>query len=75
MEIADFVIHIHAELPATERAALESEIGAHDGVVSAHFSHDHPHLLTIAYNPDAVSSDTLLRQVNDRGLQATKVGL
>lgn len=75
MEIADFVVHIHSELSATERATLESEIGERDGVVSAHFSHDHPHLLTIAYNPDAISSDTLLKQVNDHGVEAIKVGL
>ncbi len=75
MEIADFVIHIHDELSTTARAALESEIGDREGVISAHFSHDHPHLLNIAYNPDATSSGVLLQHVSDHGVAAFKVGL
>lgn len=75
MEIADFVIHVHSDLPAPERDKLAAEIGEHDGVVSAHFSREHSHLLNVAYNPDVTNSDALLKQVGERGGGAFKVGL
>lgn len=75
MEIADFVIHVKTELPAAEREQLAAEIGAREGVVSAHFSREHAHLLTIAYDPDVTSSAMLLNQVGERGGEVFKVGL
>lgn len=75
MEIADFVIHVHTDLPAPERDKLAAEIGEQDGVVSAHFSPEHTHLLNVAYNPEATSSDALLKLVGERGGGAFKVGL
>jgi len=35
MEIADFVIHVHTDLPAPERDKLAAEIGEHDGVIAS----------------------------------------
>lgn len=75
MEIADFVIHLQADLPAAERDKLAAELAEGRGVVSAHFSHEHPHLLNIAYNPDATNSTDLLKLVGARGGEAFKVGL
>ena len=76
MSIVDFMIHLNPELPLVERNQLESEIADMDGVVSAHFSPNHPHMLEVAYNPDSVCSDALLECVRQRdGIVAQKVGL
>lgn len=75
MSIVDFMIHLKPELPPHERAQLESEISNMDGVMSAHFSSDHPHLMGIAYNPDVISSDVVLGCVSQHGIEAQKVGM
>lgn len=75
MEIADFVIHVKAELPAAEREQLAAELAGHEGVVSAHFSREHAHLLNVAYDPDVTSSAALLKQVGEHGREAYKIGL
>lgn len=75
MDLADFLINVHPELPMSERAQLEDEISHMGGVVSACFSPGHPHMMTVTYNPDAVSSGTVLARVGTRGIEASKVGL
>ncbi len=54
---------------------LESAINKLEGVVSACFSPGHQHMLTITYNPEAISSDAVLAHVSQRGIAADKVGL
>lgn len=75
MSIVDFMIHLKPELPLNERTRLESEIGGMDGVMSAHFSPRHPHMMEVAYNPEVISSGVVLAHVNRRGIAAEKVGL
>ncbi|MHB9101092.1 MAG: hypothetical protein ACYC2E_06240 [Sulfuricella sp.] len=75
MALVDFLINVHAELPMDERAQLEDEISHMNGVVSACFSPGHPHMMTITYNPDTVSSGTVLARVGRRGIEASKVGM
>jgi hypothetical protein len=75
MSLADFLINVHPELPTNDRTQLEDEISHMNGVVSACFSSGHPHLMTVTYNPDAVSSGAVLEQVGTRGIEASKVGL
>ena len=75
MDLADFLINVHPELPMNERAQLEDEISHMEGVVSACFSPGHPHMMTVTYNPDAVGSGTVLERVGKRGIEASKVGL
>jgi len=75
MDLADFLINVHPELPMDERTQLEYEISHMNGVVSACFSPGHPHMMTVTYNPDTVSSGTVLARVSKRGIEASKVGL
>lgn len=70
MDLADFLINVHPELPINERMQLEDEIGHMEGVVSAHFSPGHPHMMTVAYNPDAISSNMVLGQVSRHGIES-----
>ena len=75
MDLVDFLINIHPELPMDERNRLASEIHEVDGVVSACFSPGHPHLLEVTYNPDVVNSSAVLALVGNHGIAADKIGL
>ena len=75
MDIADILFHVHADLSAEGRADTERDIQGCAGVVSAHFSQDHPHMLEVAYDPRAVSSDAVLAHLRERGLTVSKLGL
>jgi len=75
MQLVDFLINVQAELPPDQRTELEADINHMDGVVSACFNLEHPHMLTVAYNADAVTSSAVLERVGKRGIKANKIGL
>jgi hypothetical protein len=76
ISIADIVVHLHPESSCDDREKIERELRAHDGVVSVHFNEEeHPHALIVAYNPDAVSSETLLAEIRKCDAQAVMAGI
>lgn len=75
MDMIDILINIHPDLSAGERTQLDDDLRSVDGVISVHFSAEHPHLMTLEYNPEKTSSDKLLRHVGERGVEASKIGL
>jgi hypothetical protein len=75
MDMVDILINVHPDLSAGERSQMDDELRNVDGVISVHFSAEHPHLLTLEYNPEKTNSDALLRHVGDRGVEASKIGL
>jgi len=75
MDMVDILINVHPNLSVGERSQLDDDLRAIDGVLSVHFSVEHPHLLTVEYNPAQTSSDTLLAHVGERGIEASKIGL
>lgn len=75
MDMADIIIHVHPDLSAEERNKLEEDIRGYTGVISIHFSDEHPHLLKAVYDPDVTSSADILLHIGERGIKATKIGL
>ncbi len=75
MDIADILIHVHPDLVDEQRAEVEKALGSSDGVVSVHFSPQHSHELTVAYNPEAINSETILEQVRQWDREAVMAGL
>jgi hypothetical protein len=75
IDIVDVLFHVPADLPARERGNIERDLQGCDGVVSAHFSPGHTHLLEVAYNPQAVTSRTLRGHLSERGLTVSMAGL
>lgn len=75
IQITDVLFHIPADLPAGDRGNIERDLQGCDGVISAHFSPKHPHMLEVAYNPDAVSSGILRNHLVERGLTVSMAGL
>lgn len=75
MDIVDIMLHIHPDLSAEQRAEIEEAVSACDGVVSVHFSPQHTHELTVAYDPEAINSKAILEQVKQWDAAATMAGL
>lgn len=75
MEMVDILIHVHPDLSAARRETLEEELRGYPGMLSVHFSREHPHLLVVEYDPNAISSAAILNLVGERGVQASRIGL
>jgi hypothetical protein len=75
MDIADIMFHVPADLSTKDRANIERDIQGCDGVVSVHFSTEHPHMLEVAFDPKVIDTETLRKHVSERGLEVSKVGL
>lgn len=75
MDIADIMFHVPADLSVKDRADIERDIQGCDGVVSVHFSTQHPHMLEVAFNPQVIDTETLRKHVSERGLAVSKIGL
>jgi hypothetical protein len=75
MDFADILIHVHPTLSAEQRAKIEEALGGSKGVVSAHFSPTHTHMLTVAYDPEAAHAGQLLQIVREWDAAATMAGL
>ncbi len=76
MNTADMLIHVHPELDAQARTALENRLTGHIGVDCAEFEHRaHPHSILVKYDPDAVEGMELLQVVRKVDPVATIVGL
>lgn len=75
MDIADIMIHFHPDIPAAQRATIETTLADCAGVISAHFSPQHPQELTVAYDPEAINAQTILTQVRRWDAAAAMAGL
>lgn len=75
IQITDILFHIPADLPAVLRGNIERDLQGCDGVISAHFSPGHPHMLQVAYDPYTVTSETLRGHITERGLTVSMAGL
>ena len=75
VNIADFVVHLHPDSSHDDREIIEQQLRALDGVVSVHFDHEkQPHALVVAYNPDAVTSETVLAEIRKHDNRAVMAG-
>jgi len=76
VSIVDMVVHLHPESSHDDRETIDAQLRALDGVVSVHFSEEtHPHALIVAYNPDAVSSESVLGEIRNVDRKAVMAGL
>ncbi|NIA02641.1 MAG: hypothetical protein GWO88_00265 [Planctomycetia bacterium] len=75
MDIVDILIHVHPDLLAEQRVELEEALSSSEGVVSVHFSPEHTHELTVAYDPEVINSKTILEQARQWDKDAMMAGL
>lgn len=75
IKMVDVTVHIDEAVDHEARERIGDKLRALDGVVAA-VSHDQkPHLMVVEYNPDKVSSQTILATVRGAGVHAELVGL
>ncbi|OOZ37061.1 hypothetical protein BOW51_04350 [Solemya velesiana gill symbiont] len=58
--IADVVIHIDQKLDPEQTDKLEQDFLERDGVISADFNPDNPHLVVLKFDPKVISSRDLI---------------
>jgi hypothetical protein len=75
INIADILFHIPANLETQERNHIEQDLQGCDGVISAHFVPERPHMLEVAYDPMTITTSTLREHLNERGLKVSMAGL
>jgi hypothetical protein len=75
INIADVLFHIPASLETHERGHIERDLQGCDGVLSAHFVPNRPHMLEVAYDPKAITSGELREHLSERGLRVSMAGL
>ena len=75
INIVDILFHVPASLEKQERSDIERDLQGCDGVLSAHFVPDRPHMLEVAYNPMTITTSTLREHLNERGLRVSMAGL
>ncbi|MEA3275866.1 MAG: ATP-binding protein [Pseudomonadota bacterium] len=75
IQLADVTVHIDQTLERDDRARIEDELRAIDGVVSVHNPDDRPHLAIVEYNPDKTSSADILNTITGQGVHAELIGL
>ncbi|MDP6643608.1 MAG: hypothetical protein QGH73_11470 [Rhodospirillales bacterium] len=74
MDTTDVLIHLKKDIPADGRRQIEESLQGCDGMISGHFIKDHPQLVKVVYDPAAISSWTILKHVQDQGVEASLIG-
>lgn len=76
IKIADITVHLHPESSCDDKDKVEQGLRSHDGVISVHFNdEEHPHIMLVAYNPETVSSGTLLSEIRKCDAKAVMVSI
>jgi len=76
ISIADFVVHLHPDTTTECKGRIDEGLRAQEGVVSVHFNEEErPHALVVAYNPEAVDSQTLLGEIRKCDKDAVMAGI
>jgi hypothetical protein len=74
-QIADITMHIDENTTHEARERLRDELLSMNGVMAASYHDDKPHLIVMAYDPEAVNSLTFVKTAEEQGLHAELVGL
>jgi hypothetical protein len=75
MSVSDFVIHIDEKLNEFDVNEVEEAVATCAGVVSAHVSTHHPHLMLVAYDPMRGHPASALGAIRSLGLHGQMIGL
>ncbi|RMG29478.1 MAG: ATP-binding protein [Gammaproteobacteria bacterium] len=70
----DLVVHIDDTLGEQRRQDIELAMRQEAGVLDAHFTRGRPHLMVVEYDPDAIDSFAILRDIHRQSVHAELVG-
>ena len=74
MHKVEIVVHVDDVLGKDQQAELIDDLQKHSGVVEAHFTPGHAHLLVIDYDSDELSAQDVLENVKRDHLRAELIG-
>ncbi len=74
-QMADITMHIDENTTHEDRERLRDELLSMDGVMTASYHDEKPHLMVMAYDPDVVNSLSFVKTAEEQGLHAELVGL
>ena len=75
MHTIDTLFYIHPDLSEDQRISLEEMLSTTNGILHANLDRKNSHELSVSYDPDAVSSDTIRKQIRDWDKDARIVNL
>ena len=73
--LVDIMIHIDETLEHSALESIRDAILDQDGVGSASFHDEKPHLMIVMYDPEQMNSHSLLETVQGKGVHAELIGL
>jgi len=74
-KMVDVTVHVDESITQTDRETLRDKLLHQDGVMTASFHKDKPHLMIVEYDPDTVGTSDILRTVKSTGVHAELIGL
>ena len=75
INVVDVMLHIDNTLDDSVRSAVENELRSINGVISVHMPADKPHLVEVAYNPEAVKATHVAHSIRELAGHVEMVGL
>lgn len=75
MNRCDLVVHVDEALQQAQRQMLETRLQDLPGVMGAHFSHKHPHLMAVAYDCERMEAGEILGSIAAQGWHAQTLGM
>jgi len=75
VDLPDVLVHLDETLNHDRLAAIEARLREEAGVVSVAFHDDKPHMMVVAYDPQAITEKAILDRVIAEGVHAELVGL
>lgn len=75
MKYSDVLIHINDEINVDEQDNFVAQLENLDGVNAPRFNKEKNHLILVSYDPNIISSLTLLNKIKEQGFEAQLVGL
>jgi hypothetical protein len=73
--MVDVLMHIDENTTHTDRENLRDKLLSLDGVMSADYHDEKPHLIMVLYNPDIISSMVFVNTAKSSGLHAELISL
>jgi len=73
--MADVTLHINEETSHDERESLREALLITNGVMTAAYHDDKPHLMIIEYDPEIVASKSFVEAASMQGIHSQLVGL
>ena len=75
IELAEVVLHIDEDTSHDERENFRDVLLAMNGVMTAAYHDEKPHLMLIEYNPDVLHSIEFVNTAKKHNLHAELIGL